>query len=79
MSKKKILSGILAMTMVFSLGVTSVSAMELTPEKLADTEKLDTVAGTYDGEAYNKYYFSLSYILPMAREGADCTLPSLVE
>lgn len=54
-NKKKILSSILAMVMVFSLGMTSVSAMELTPEKLADTENLDTVAGTYNGEAYNKY------------------------
>lgn len=52
---KKVLSSVLAMAMIFSLGMSSVSAMELTPEKLADTGKLDTVAGTYDGEAYNKY------------------------
>lgn len=52
---KKILSSVLVMVMIFSLGMTSVSAMELTPEKLEDTDNLDTVAGTYNGEAYNRY------------------------
>ena len=54
-NKKKILSSVLAMAMIFSLGVTNVSALELTPEKLADKDNLDTVAGTYNGEVYNKY------------------------
>ncbi|WP_324823592.1 hypothetical protein [Sinanaerobacter sp. ZZT-01] len=52
---KKIISSVLALMMMFSLGMTSVSAMELTQENLADTENLDTTAGTYNGEAYNEY------------------------
>lgn len=52
---KSILSGVLALTMVLSLNVGSAFATELTPEMLADVDKLNTVAGTYDGTAYNVY------------------------
>lgn len=52
MKMKKILSAAMALAMVASMS-TSAMALELDSAKLADTAKLDTTAGTYDGAAYN--------------------------
>lgn len=53
MKMKKVFSLLTAIAMIASLG-TSVFATELTGEMLADDAKLDVVAGTYDGVAYNE-------------------------
>lgn len=52
MKMKKILSAAMALAMVASMS-TSAMALELDGAKLAETAKLDTTAGTYDGAAYN--------------------------
>lgn len=53
-TKGKIMSLMLASAMIMSLGVTAF-ATELTGDNLMDTEKLDTAAGTYDGNKYNEF------------------------
>ena len=50
----KVLSSVMALALVASMG-TSVFATELTGDNLADTAKLDTTAGTYDGTVYNEF------------------------
>lgn len=53
-TKSKVISLIMATALVMNLGVTAF-ATELTGDNLADTEKLDITAGTYDGKKYNEF------------------------
>ncbi len=60
MNIKKILSATLAVAMVATMS-TSVFALELTGDKLADSTKLDVAAGTYDDAKYNEVEVATGY------------------